>query len=193
MVEWSVGALREVEQVDEIVMALPEGFEAPEGCVGVPGGAARSESVKAALAATSADLEFVLVHDAARPLVTAELAERVLAEVESGGCDCAVAAAAVADTVKVAGDDRVVSRTLDRSTLWAVQTPQAFRREALERALDVPRDVLAGATDDASLVERAGGVVRVVEAPRENFKITSDVDLRIAEALLAQRARAGAR
>ena len=74
------------------------------------------------------------------------------------------------DTVKRVGRDRRVLETLDRSELWAVQTPQVFRRAALERALDVSAEVLAQATDDAWLIERAGGTVAVVEAPRENFE-----------------------
>jgi 2-C-methyl-D-erythritol 4-phosphate cytidylyltransferase len=93
------------------------------------------------------------------------------------------------DTVKEAGEDRRVVATLDRRRLWAIQTPQAFRREALERALAVEDDVLARATDDAWLVERAGGTVRVVESTPENFKVTTPHDLRVAELLLAERRR----
>ena len=77
--------------------------------------------------------------------------------------------------------------TLDRSGLWAVQTPQVFRRAALKRALEVPREVLAQATDDAWLVERAGGRVVVVEAPRENLKVTTPLDLALAELLIGRR------
>jgi 2-C-methyl-D-erythritol 4-phosphate cytidylyltransferase len=80
----------------------------------------------------------------------------------------------------------VVHDTLDRSALWAVQTPQAFRRGALERALDVDPDTLRAATDDAWLVERAGGTVRVVPAPAENLKVTTRLELRVAELLLSQ-------
>ena len=101
--------------------------------------------------------------------------------------DCAIAAARVTDTVKEAGDDGAVVATLDRSRLWAVQTPQAFRREALEAALNVDADVLAAATDDAWLVERAGGTVRVVESSPANFKVTTPHDLQVAELLLAER------
>jgi 2-C-methyl-D-erythritol 4-phosphate cytidylyltransferase len=126
----------------------------------------------------------VVVHDAARPLARPELFEAVLAEL--AGADCAIAAARVTDTVKEAGPDRRVTATLDRSRLWAVQTPQAFRRDVLERALAVPSEVLAQATDDAWLVERSGGTVRVVESGPENFKITTPHDLRVAEALLRQ-------
>jgi 2-C-methyl-D-erythritol 4-phosphate cytidylyltransferase len=92
----------------------------------------------------------------------------------------------VTDTIKQA-DAGIVTATLDRSILWAVQTPQAFRRDVLERALDVPDDVLAQATDDAWLVERAGGSVRIVESSAANFKITTPHDLRVAELLLAGR------
>ena len=91
------------------------------------------------------------------------------------------------DTTKEAGADGLVTRTLDRSRLWAVQTPQVFRRAALEAVLAQPDDVLAAATDDASLVEAAGGRVRLIEAPRENLKVTTPVDLRVAELLLARR------
>ena len=90
------------------------------------------------------------------------------------------------DTVKRVGGGDVVVETLDRAGLWAVQTPQVFRRAALERALDVPDDVLAQATDDAWLVERAGGRVVVVEAPRENLKVTTPLDLALAELLLGR-------
>ena len=101
--------------------------------------------------------------------------------------DCATAAAPVTDTVKEAGPDRLVTATLDRSRLWAIQTPQAFRRAALERALGAGEEVLAQATDDAWLVERTGGTVRVVESTPANLKVTTPHDLRIAEHLLADR------
>jgi 2-C-methyl-D-erythritol 4-phosphate cytidylyltransferase len=79
-----------------------------------------------------------------------------------------------------------VVRTLDRARLWAVQTPQVFRRAALEEVLAQDDAVLAAATDDASLVEAAGGRVVVVEAPRENLKVTTPLDLRVAEVLLSR-------
>ena len=103
--------------------------------------------------------------------------------------DGAVAAARVTDTVKEVGDDGVVTATLDRSRLWAVQTPQVFRRAVLEQGLAQPDEVPAAATDDASLVEQAGGAVRLVPAPRENLKVTTPVDLRVAELLLGDRGR----
>ncbi len=176
----SLRAIREAG-IEEVVVALPAGHDAPPGARGVPGGSVRSASVLAALAASTGDP--VVVHDAARPLATPELFRSVLRELESSGADGVVAAAPVTDTLKRARDGDVVE-TLDRSELWAIQTPQAFRRAALERALDVDDATLAAATDDAWLVERAGGTVRVVEGPPENLKVTTPRDLRIAEDLL---------
>ena len=182
MLEWSVAALR-AAGLSEIVVALPEGEAAPDGCVGVPGGATRSASVRAALAAAGEG--DVVVHDAARPLVEPALFTAALAALE--GADAAVAAAQATDTIKEAGPDHRVAATLDRSRLWAIQTPQAFRRSVLERALDVGDDVLAQATDDAWLVERAGGSVVVVPSTPANFKVTTPHDLTVAELLLSSR------
>jgi 2-C-methyl-D-erythritol 4-phosphate cytidylyltransferase len=183
MLEWSIDALRAVPEIGHIVVALPPGVEAPAGTTGVAGGEERSHSVRAALHHTLAG-DPVVVHDAARPLVTPQIIRACLDGL--GDADAAIAASAVADTIKEGADGRVV-RTLDRSRLWAIQTPQVFRREVLERALAQPHDVLAAATDDASLVEAMGGTVRLVESPRENLKVTTPDDLRIAEALLAHR------
>ena len=199
LLEWSLMAVRAVgvghvvvagppthlREVIEILRNLP-GREAAAGDVTVtPGGATRSESVRAALGAAPAPYETVIVHDAARPLATPDLFDACLDALD--GADAAVAAAPVTDTVKEAGSDLRVVRTLDRSRLWAIQTPQAFRREVLEGALDVPDDVLAQATDDAWLVERAGGSVAIVEAPPSNLKVTTPHDLRVAELLLRGR------
>jgi 2-C-methyl-D-erythritol 4-phosphate cytidylyltransferase len=196
MLEWSLDALR-AAGLDEVVVAAPPGATASAGVlvadgheatlgdltIVVPGGETRSASVRAALAA--APPGDVVVHDAARPLVTPDHFAAALSALEHA--DCAVAAAPCTDTVKEAGEDRLVTATLDRSRLWAIQTPQAFRRAALERALAVAHDVLARATDDAWLVERTGGTVRVVESTPANLKVTTPHDLRIAELLLADR------
>jgi 2-C-methyl-D-erythritol 4-phosphate cytidylyltransferase len=199
MLEWSLEALRGAG-IEDIVVALPPGeavdldghtVTAPageavglaEGLTAVAGGATRSASVRAALAA--APPGDVVVHDAARPLVEPAHFRETIAALYSA--DCAIAAAPVPDTIKEAGPDGRVVATLDRSRLWAIQTPQAFRRAALERALAVGDDVLARATDDAWLVERAGGTVRVVESTPANFKVTTPHDLRVAELLLADR------
>jgi 2-C-methyl-D-erythritol 4-phosphate cytidylyltransferase len=175
--EWSVGVLEAV--CDRVVVAVPPGYET--GPDRVTGGASRSESVRLALAAAP-EATVVVVHDAARPLVTRELVEACIAAAAGDGVDGAVAAARVSDTIKEADEDGRVVRTLDRSRLWAIQTPQVFPAGVLRRALD-SGDV-ASATDDASLVESMGGTIHVVEAPRENFKVTSRVDLLLAESLL---------
>lgn len=182
--------------------------------IAVEGGAVRSDSVRRALGAAGPGdpADAVIVHDAARPLVTAELADRVLAVLMSDqGLDAAIAATPLSDTVKrvqaaprkAPGEETerapqgagVVIETLERSGLWAVQTPQIFRRAALERALDVPDDVLARATDDAWLCERLGGRVAVVAGDPENLKVTTALDLALAELLLSRReaAQAGRR
>jgi 2-C-methyl-D-erythritol 4-phosphate cytidylyltransferase len=112
-----------------------------------------------------------------------ELVERCLAALEPG-VDGAIAAARMTDTVKEAAPDGRVTRTLDRRSLWAIQTPQVFRADVLREALDANEVALAAATDDAALVEALGGTVHVVEAPIDNLKVTRAADLRIAEALL---------
>jgi len=186
MWEWSAVALRATPTIEEIIVALPPGVSALPGVRCVTGGAVRSESVRNALAAAPEGADPILIHDAARPLVTPELIVAVLAGL--AGVDAAIAAAPVTDTTKECDDERLVLRTLDRSRLWAVQTPQVFRRAALERALSLPYEEVAKATDEAALVERHGGRVRVVAAPRENLKVTTPLDLLVAEQLLAARA-----
>src|SRR3954465_14120709 len=181
LLDWSLDVLESV--CDRVVVAVPAGYD--EGSDRVAGGASRSASVRSALTAAP-EATVAVVHDAARPLVSRELVERCIAALDSG-FDGAVAAAPVSDTIKEADGDGRVVRTLERARLWAIQTPQVFRAEVLRRALDVSDDVLAGATDDASLVEAAGGSVRVVEAPADNLKVTRPVDLELAEALLRAR------
>jgi len=178
MLQWSIDAL--APAVEHVVVALPPGTEAPPGTLGAPGGEHRSQSVRNALAAAPPG-DPVIVHDAARPLITTEL---VVAALEAlGDYDAAIAAAPVSDTIKEVDVEEVV-RTVPLAGLWAVQTPQVFRRAALERALDADDDVLAHATDDAWLVERIGGRVRVVAFPPGNLKVTSPLDLEIAERAL---------
>jgi 2-C-methyl-D-erythritol 4-phosphate cytidylyltransferase len=178
LLDWSVEALRPV--CDRVVVAVPPGNE--EGPDQVAGGPSRSASVRNAVTAAP-EADVFVVHDAARPLAPPDLAERCVKALERG-VEGAIAAAPVTDTVKEASPDGRVQRTIDRSMLWAVQTPQAFRADALRRALEVDAETLAAATDDAMLVEAAGGRVRIVEAPPENLKVTSETDLKLAEALL---------
>jgi 2-C-methyl-D-erythritol 4-phosphate cytidylyltransferase len=193
MLHWSVATLRRVPAVTQIVIALPPGAldAAPAGTVAVAGGAARSESVRAALRAADAEEDPVIVHDAARPLASAGLFEDALAELERTGADAVVAAAPVSDTIKQVDLSTMrVERTLDRRRLWAVQTPQVFRRQALEQRLDeATGQLLEQATDDAWLIEQAGGTVVVLPAPADNLKITTSRDLHLAELILARRSQ----
>jgi len=209
MVEWSIAALRAAPSVRSIVVACPPGHvhELGGGDLGVvEGGATRSASVANALAAVGTEL--VAVHDAARPLLSAELLEGVIATLLADpDADGAIAAAPVSDTIKLASEsappaDRrlrgsppygevnpavSVEETLDRGRLWAAQTPQAFRVEVLRRAMEADPERLAAPTDEASLLEAAGRRVLIHPAPPENVKVTTPTDLRLAELLLAER------
>lgn len=144
----------------------------------VPGGATRSASVRAGLEAVPDRAEVVAVHDAARPLASLELWCAVI-EAVAAGADAAIPATPVTDTVKEVGVGGHLL-TLDRSRLVAVQTPQAFRAALIK---DLHR-AGAEATDDAALVEAAGGTVQLVAAPSHNLKITSPIDLIVAAALI---------
>jgi 2-C-methyl-D-erythritol 4-phosphate cytidylyltransferase len=179
LIEWSLEVLGSV--CDRVIVAAPDGYDV--GPDRVRGGESRSASVRSAVGAVE-EADLFVVHDAARPLVTRELVERCIGAIEPG-IDGAIAAIPMTDTVKEVATDGRVLRTLDRSTLWAVQTPQVFRADILRRALERDAAALAAATDDAWLVDDAGGVITVVESYPENLKVTRESDLRIAEALLA--------
>jgi 2-C-methyl-D-erythritol 4-phosphate cytidylyltransferase len=173
MVEWSVDALSAV--CDRVVVAAPLSFPGD-----VQGGPTRSASVRNAIAAAPEATVFV-VHDAARPLVSTDLVTRCLAALD--GVDGAIAASPVSDTIHAASPELLIAHTPDRSTLWAAQTPQVFRAEVLRRAVEGGNS----ATDEASLVAAVGGTVRLIEGPPDNIKITTETDLRLAEALLRER------
>jgi 2-C-methyl-D-erythritol 4-phosphate cytidylyltransferase len=148
----------------------------------VPGGAERQDSVAAALAALPAEVELVLVHDAARALVPVEVVEAVVSALRDGA-DAVVPVLPVADTVKQVGVGGEVLGTVPREDLRAVQTPQGFRREVLEAA---HRAAPGSLTDDAGLVEAAGVTVHTVLGSAEAFKVTTPFDLLVAEAVLAR-------
>lgn len=177
-------------RVERMVLVVPEGWEEPTALLAdelaagkvaasVPGGATRALSVAAGLAEVPEPATAILVHDAARPFASGELVGRVLAALDAA--DGAVPGVPMADTVKRVGEGAVVE-TLDRAELRAVQTPQAFRAAALRRAYAGPPGDIAGATDCAQLVERAGGRVVVVDGDPANAKITDEDDLARAEA-----------
>jgi 2-C-methyl-D-erythritol 4-phosphate cytidylyltransferase len=220
LVEWSIAAFRAAAGVRSILVACPPGHVHDLGGhdLGVvDGGATRAESVANALQAV--DSELVAIHDAARPLVTPELVEGVVAAlVGDPEADGAIAAVPVTDTIKRAGDERpwesiadrgstdpaagtrstlsppegpnadlVIEETVDRGRLWAAQTPQVFRTGALREALAAYPDDVPAATDEAMLIEAAGRRVLIHPASAENLKVTTPLDLRVAELLLAER------
>ena len=169
--EWARQALADAG-CDEVVVVGP----VPGG---IEGGDRRRDSVRAGLAAVP-DVEFVLIHDAARPVASSQLARRVLERLERGDAAGVVPAVPLRDTVKEIADDRVIT-TPDRATLMAIQTPQGFRRSELLVAHAATNDDVS---DDALLIEGAGGLVVVVEGEPMNIKITYPSDLAMAEAVL---------
>jgi 2-C-methyl-D-erythritol 4-phosphate cytidylyltransferase len=176
IVDWSLETARQA-CAGVVLVVPPEDAADWDADQIVTGGASRSQSVRAGLAAVPPSATIVAVHDAARPLARAALWKAVIDAVEAGA-DAAVPAVPVTDTVKEVGPDgRLV--TLDRDRLVAVQTPQAFRAEVLQRAHQAGLE----ATDDAALVEAAGGRVVLVEGQPDNLKITVPADLIVAEAL----------
>lgn len=152
----------------------------------VAGGRTRLHSVRAALAALRPDVTVVMVHDAARPLVTREIIDRCL-RVARGG-EGAVAGWPVVDTLKEVEEDGRVVSTPDRATLWRAQTPQAFPRDALLEAYRRGVEEGMAATDDAALFARYGGRVRMVEGGAWNLKVTHPEDVAVAELFLSRRA-----
>ena len=173
--------LDESDWIDRIVIVAPPEWEEPSILLAeelacskvhscVAGGTTRSESVRAGLAEVAADALVVLVHDAARPLISNDVIGRVLAPL-SEGWDGVVPGLPISDTLKRVGDDGAVLDTVERDGLYAVQTPQAFLADALRRAAD------GEATDCAGLVQAAGGRVKVVEGDPRLLKVTTADDL----------------
>ncbi len=207
MIEWSLDAFRACEAVGAIVVAAPPAHAhdlVGDDLVVVDGGATRSQSVANALAAT--ETELVAIHDAARPLLTPELVEELVALLDDDQEEAAgvIAAAPVTDTVKQAEGTGArttsaadthgaqsaflfIEQTLDRSRLWAAQTPQVFHADALRAALAVDAATRDAATDEAMLVEATGGRVLIHSVSPHNLKVTTPLDLEIAELLLARR------
>lgn len=151
----------------------------------VPGGSERQHSVWNGLAALPADAECVLIHDGARALVTEEIIRRSIASVEAHGSG--VAAIAAVDTIKRAEPSGLVLDTPGRSALYAVQTPQGFRADLIRKAHEFAQADSYLGTDDASLLEHAGLPVYLCEGSRENLKLTTPTDLKLAEIILAAR------
>ena len=150
----------------------------------VEGGACRAESVKNGILSADAQAQYFAIHDGARPLITTEEINAVVeAAFETGA---ATVGTAVTDTIKVADENNVIVNTPERSTLRAVQTPQVFEKELYSFALS-DADDLESVTDDCSLIEKMGGEVLIVEGSRENIKLTTPIDVLIAESILSKR------
>ena len=189
-------ALQQAQRVDEIIVAAREEdfLEISQLCrtYGITkctkvirGGESRAHSVLLAALEASEDTELLAVHDGARPLVTPALIDAVAAQ--AARCGAAAPAVAVKDTVKTVREDGTVEQTLDRETLRAVQTPQIFESALLKAALQAAIAGNVPVTDDCSAVERLGKRVYLVEGDEENLKITTPVDLILAEAILQSR------
>ena len=189
-------ALQQAAQVDEIVIAAREEdlVEISRLCHTygiskctkvVRGGESRAHSVLLAALEASGDTELLAVQDGARPLVTPELIDQVITA--AARCGAAAPAVPVKDTVKAVGEDGAVERTLERTALRAVQTPQVCEADLLKAALQAALEGGIPVTDDCSAVERLGKVVFLVEGDEENLKITTPVDLILAEAILQAR------
>ena len=189
----SVRAFEAVDVIKGIVLVVPANWQeyAMEHTMGEatrttveiwPGGETRQASVRAGLAIVPVEAERIVVHDAARPLVTGSLIESALRALDAA--DGAVCAVPLSDTLKESRDDETVEGTVARDHLWRAQTPQGFRaralRDAHERALSEGTD----ATDDAGLIEHAGGRVVIVPGDERNIKVTTQADLEVAEAIL---------
>jgi 2-C-methyl-D-erythritol 4-phosphate cytidylyltransferase len=187
MLERALAGLRDSGVIDSVVVAVPPGRTDEAKLVFggeaviVAGGADRTESVRLALTAVG-EADFVLVHDAARALTPPSLIARVVHALESGHT-AVVPALPLTDTIKAVDANGVVLGTPERAGLRAVQTPQGFRADVLRRAYE--RAGAGGFTDDASMVEQCGGQVQVVEGDPLAFKITTAMDLLLAEAVLA--------
>ncbi len=184
---WSVSVFASCAAIEQIVLVVRAGLEDRAaallkdlglGATVVVGGERRRDSVLAGLNRTSA--EWVVVHDAARPLLTADLIVQGLQAAQETGA--AIAAVRERDTIKRVVGDRIEA-TLDRSDLWAAQTPQVFRRSLL---LDAHLSANGDVTDDAALLEGAGIIVKVYEGAYANIKVTTPADMQVAAALLFQ-------
>ena len=183
LVERAFASLSKI--VDEIVITAPEGFAdefrkiVGDSAKVITGGVLRSDSVKLALQVLSPNVEYVLVHDAARGLATSDLASRVLSELE-GGEVAVIPALAVNDTIKEVDSSGYVRNTPDRNSLRAVQTPQGFAVSVLKRAHEASED----ATDDAALVEAIGVKVKSIAGEARAMKVTNPEDIAVAVSLI---------
>ena len=192
--EYTIKAFQECPMISEIVIVARQediedigqiafNFRKVSGVVS--GGATRTQSVRRGVKAADKRAAYYAIHDGARVLITQKEIEKVL----KAAYDCGAAALGtpVTDTIKVVGENNVILSTPDRSAIWAVQTPQVFEKELYKRAMDNALEKELAVTDDCSMVEAIGESVRLVRGEYSNIKLTTPVDLAIAEALLSKR------
>lgn len=197
VLEWSIVAAIEALCVRDVIVVTGEHTEQtiaklvhaspwPKPVAMVRGGVRRQDSVVAGIEAVPSDREVVLIHDAARPLVESTLFDTCARAARTFGA--AIAAIPVTDTLKFAADN-VIDQTVSRNGLWAAQTPQGFRLDAIRAAIEHGRTSSLEFTDDASMVEATGGAVQIVPGSRCNLKVTYPEDLELVDILLAKRMR----
>lgn len=193
IISWSIQAFMDTPTIKELVVVVPDtefetvekilkGMECTKPVKMAPGGGTRQESVKNGLDMVSEDMEWVAVHDAARPLITSELIEGVCLLAQDVGA--AILASPSIDTVKEVDENRIVIKTLARSRIFLAQTPQVARREDIIRAYSILEEQAFEFTDEASLLEKISIPVGIYPGGRRNIKITEKEDLMIAEAII---------
>lgn len=200
LLAWTLAAFDQAQTIAHIVVVCPADQQADVRARAVEpyrfatpitfaaAGATRQDSTRAGVAAAPAGCTHVAIHDGARPLITPELIDTVVGELLSHPeLDGAVCGQPAIDTLKIADADGIIEDTPDRSRYWCVQTPQVFTIAMMERAFAVADAEDFTGTDDASLVERAGGTVRCVSTSRDNLKVTVPEDLALVEAILRGR------
>ena len=175
----------EKHEIDHARTSIVDVFGCRKVISVVEGGPKRQDSVWEGIKALKGECELVIVHDGVRPFISKPLLQEAVDTTRKTGAT--VVAVPVKDTIKVASREKEVVKTLDRETLWAVQTPQAFNHDLLKRAHEKARQDGFYGTDDASLVERIGVPVNIIDGSYENIKITTPEDLVLAEALLRKR------
>ena len=195
-IEYTLKAFQYCGVIDEIVVVcreqdakrirdIAEGAGVTKLSAVVNGGDSRAQSVKNGIAAVNAQSKYYAIHDGARPLITEDDIKLVTEAAFEYGA--ATLGTKVTDTIKVVDGFEVIENTPDRSTLRAVQTPQVFEAELYSFALDDAEHELESYTDDCSLIEKMGGEVKVIEGSAENIKLTTPIDIVIAESILNSR------
>ncbi|HCA04526.1 MAG TPA: 2-C-methyl-D-erythritol 4-phosphate cytidylyltransferase [Ruminococcaceae bacterium] len=198
VIEYTLNAFQQSGLVSEIIVVCREqDYErikslAEESSITkltslVAGGDSRAESVKNGIKAVSTNAEYLAIHDGARPLISTKEINSVIEKAFE--TDAATLGTTVTDTIKVVDSENVIVSTPSRSTLRAVQTPQVFDREIYEFALDKAGDDLDSFTDDCSLIENLGVEIQIVQGSTENIKLTTPMDIIIAESILSRRSK----